>query len=346
MHGWPGSRKPACRASVTLIIGMLALLTLCPGTHSSPDAATPEHLTNPKTYRVTYSFFFDIDSAVRSLQLWFPRLVEWESQRDVSIEEVSPEPTEEYVDPVHGHGVYYWELRNKRGRVTFKESYLVTAYDVVYEIDPDLVEEYDPSSELCVTYTADEPLIEADDGAIRETALEVVGDEMNPYFMACLIYDWVAEHMTYRSVDGLVGARFALANGYGECGDYAALFCALLRAVGVPARPVVGFWARSGQQTHRSDTLPYHVWAEFYLPGYGWVPADPERGDNSWSHDSDDYFACLDASDRLICTRSYNVQLPAGVVADIFQTYWFEMSGGSLRDWRVRLIVEELGTQD
>ena len=38
----------------------------------------------------------------------------------------------------------------------------------------------------------------------------------------------------------------------------------------MPTRPVVGFWAESGQ--------PTHVWAEFYLPGYGWVLADPERG--------------------------------------------------------------------
>jgi transglutaminase-like putative cysteine protease len=49
------------------------------------------------------------------------------------------------------------------------------------------------------------------------------------------------------------------------------LFVALCRAGGVPARPVAGCWALGENQ--------WHCWAEFLLPGVGWIPVDPTVGD-------------------------------------------------------------------
>jgi transglutaminase-like putative cysteine protease len=52
------------------------------------------------------------------------------------------------------------------------------------------------------------------------------------------------------------------------------VFVALARAAGVPAREVFGL--RLGKEAGVSDlTKGHHCWAEFYLPGYGWVPVDP-----------------------------------------------------------------------
>jgi transglutaminase-like putative cysteine protease len=80
--------------------------------------------------------------------------------------------------------------------------------------------------------------------------------------------------MTYQLVGGSKGAKLAFENEYGECGDYSALFVALCRAAGIPARPVVGRWATS-------EAIDWHVWAEFHLPGYGWVPVDPTVADTT-----------------------------------------------------------------
>ena len=48
---------------------------------------------------------------------------------------------------------------------------------------------------------------------------------------------------------------------------------ALCRAAGVPAREIFGL--RLGKQPTQDVTGWQHCWAEFYLPGYGWVPVDP-----------------------------------------------------------------------
>jgi transglutaminase-like putative cysteine protease len=82
--------------------------------------------------------------------------------------------------------------------------------------------------------------------------------------------------------DLLVGGRFSYAypsdlsaaalarDGAGDCGAFSALFVALCRAAGVPARVVLGAWD--------SVTMAPHAWAEFHVPGHGWIGSDPSGG--------------------------------------------------------------------
>jgi transglutaminase-like putative cysteine protease len=59
----------------------------------------------------------------------------------------------------------------------------------------------------------------------------------------------------------------------GKCTDIHSVFVALCRAAGVPAREVFGI--RQGKKEIEDITQWQHCWAEFFLPGYGWVPVDP-----------------------------------------------------------------------
>ena len=76
------------------------------------------------------------------------------------------------------------------------------------------------------------------------------------------------------------GALSALYNGSGVCEDYAALFVALCRAEGIPARLVNGYTDPRGRgdvwNVAYGETFPLtgfrHSWAEFYLEGLGWLP--------------------------------------------------------------------------
>lgn len=65
--------------------------------------------------------------------------------------------------------------------------------------------------------------------------------------------------------------------GKGDCGGMSTLFTAVLRASGVPTRTRVGRWAVSakpGDKLNTSDYYQWHVKAEFFAAGVGWVPVD------------------------------------------------------------------------
>ena len=93
------------------------------------------------------------------------------------------------------------------------------------------------------------------------------------------IYMWVLEH-TFRDEDvkegcglGLPERTISEKSGGGKCADISSVFVALARASGIPTRDVYGLRvdpAKSGEITGN-----YHCWTEFYLPGTGWVMADP-----------------------------------------------------------------------
>ncbi|MFO0940199.1 MAG: transglutaminase-like domain-containing protein [Pirellulales bacterium] len=62
-----------------------------------------------------------------------------------------------------------------------------------------------------------------------------------------------------------------------DCGGLSILFSALMRSEGIPARVLAGRWAKSakdGELIDGSRYYQYHVIAEFYADGVGWVPLD------------------------------------------------------------------------
>ncbi|MBQ7608672.1 MAG: transglutaminase domain-containing protein [Desulfovibrionaceae bacterium] len=91
------------------------------------------------------------------------------------------------------------------------------------------------------------------------------------------VYLWTIDH-TFRDPDvrgcGLGEAIKTLteAHGGGKCADISSVFITVARAAGIPARDVYGLRIKG---TNGAITGDFHCWAEFYLPGHGWVMADP-----------------------------------------------------------------------
>lgn len=60
-----------------------------------------------------------------------------------------------------------------------------------------------------------------------------------------------------------------------DCAGISYLFCSVLRAQGIPARALIGRYARSSSELEDfSNTFACHVRAEFYAENIGWVPVD------------------------------------------------------------------------
>jgi transglutaminase-like putative cysteine protease len=71
------------------------------------------------------------------------------------------------------------------------------------------------------------------------------------------------------------GASEAFAIGHGVCQDFAHVFIAAARHIGVPARYVSGYlYRRDGQNVQPAG----HAWAEALIAGLGWVGFDPANG--------------------------------------------------------------------
>jgi hypothetical protein len=98
-------------------------------------------------------------------------------------------------------------------------------------------------------FLAPNKTIQSSDPKIRSLAKQIGGDEPKAWKKVEAIYDWVRDHVEYKS-GPLKGALAALRDGTGDCEELTSLFIAICRASGVPARMV---WVQG------------HSYPEFYL---------------------------------------------------------------------------------
>jgi transglutaminase-like putative cysteine protease len=114
------------------------------------------------------------------------------------------------------------------------------------------------------------------DGPVKELADSITAGKTTAVAKARAVYDWVIENMNRDPATvgcGEGDVCLLLTAPGGKCTDIHSVFVALCRAAGVPAREIFGI--RQGKEAVVDITSWQHCWAEFYLPGYGWVPVDP-----------------------------------------------------------------------
>jgi transglutaminase/protease-like cytokinesis protein 3 len=311
-------------------------------TATAEEPTEPLAYNNPQKYQVTYTVTIKNDGFnPNDIRLYLPLAGSYDAQKDLEIVSISPAPTRQEIEPLSGNAMVYWQLKGtpaKGSSTKLEEQFTFTAYETNTAIDPATVKPYDTKSDDYKRYTQPEKYIESTDPQVVQLADQIAGSETNPYLLAKMFYDYIIDNEHYKILDkGLNGAKFLLTNKKGECGDYSSLFIALARAKGIPARPVVGYWAISGiDQTH--------VWAEFYLEGVGWIPVDATIGQQSAKKRAY-YFGNMD-NQRVILSKEFNTPLvpvaPDNFKAPILQVplYWFWGSGSDQqisfnRNWTV-----------
>lgn len=127
-------------------------------------------------------------------------------------------------------------------------------------------------------------LVSTDD-IVRRTAERAISRIRDPLAQGKTIYEWVVENTTYDPLMKRVGntniaAMLESGNLFGRSADIALLFVSLCRSVGIPARPVFGLridgsrlFGSLGASGNLSEAQQCR--AEFYTPGYGWIPVNP-----------------------------------------------------------------------
>lgn len=212
--------------------------------------------------------------ATEEAELWLPYPV---SDRDQRISEVKMSgnyaTSAVYTDRTYGTPMLYARWEKGMASRTLKFSFKADRDEVIRRDFPVQEAAWSPADYAeHLSSTSRGPI----DGEVLLLAARITAGKKSVLEKARAIYDWTCEN-TYRDPEtrgcGTGDVFSLLAKPGGKCADIHSMFVTLARAAGVPAREVFGI--RMGKKEKEDVTGSQHCWAEFYLPGYGWVPVDP-----------------------------------------------------------------------
>jgi transglutaminase-like putative cysteine protease len=146
-------------------------------------------------------------------------------------------------------------------------------------LDGDVIELRDPATLAAVDgdrgaqkYLASEPLIESDAPEIIAEAETAVRGVSGQRARAERLTRHVNALLDKKPTISVPSAREVLRTKVGDCNEHTALYVAMARALGIPARIAVGM-------VYIHGAFYYHAWPEIYLAdgdGRGtWLPVDP-----------------------------------------------------------------------
>jgi transglutaminase-like putative cysteine protease len=149
-------------------------------------------------------------------------------------------------------------------------------------VDGDIVDIQDPrtlppgpADRSNSAYLAPEPLIESDAPEIIAEAQRAVAGVSSPRDRAERLTRYVNALLEKKPTISIPSALEVLRTKIGDCNEHTALYVAMARAAGIPARIAVGLVYMRGAQ----GAFYYHAWPEVYLDegnGRGlWLPVDP-----------------------------------------------------------------------
>jgi transglutaminase-like putative cysteine protease len=190
----------------------------------------------------------------------------------------------QWIDPVYGAGAVWAEFPEGVPAVLELTSRFATR-DLAVDLSKPGSARPESRATLA-TYTKPTNLLPTD-GIVKTTARGIVKGARTDLDKAKASYEWIVDSTERDPATrgcGVGDVKFMLENKAlrGKCADLNALFVALARAEGIPARDVYGVRVAPSALGYASlgkaggdITKAQHCRAEFYLPTHGWVPVDP-----------------------------------------------------------------------
>jgi transglutaminase-like putative cysteine protease len=237
-----------------------------------------------------------------TVRLWIPIPHDDPHQRIAQLQVEAPWPHTAQVESVHGNHMLYLE-----GPATAPEARVTVSYEVERaEVTTDLAafaNDGEDDRDRWSRYLAPTRLVVVDD-SLRSISSRVAPPQGGTLATARAYYDHVLGEMAYDKSGegwGRGDSLYACSAGTGNCTDFHSYFKSLCMAAGIPTRFQIGMWGdyarRPGEEY---QTGSYHCWAEFYVPGRGWVPVDISEADKAPA--KADYFFGSHSDNR--CTLS------------------------------------------
>jgi transglutaminase-like putative cysteine protease len=223
-----------------------------------------------RSYTIAYTVDIQVQEAEvpNTLYLWVPHPVSSASQRQVTLLSRNREP---FAENYQGTTLFQLTDLVAHTSVRISLSYVVDVYALETTLRSQSIRPAGDSP-IPTVYTLPSGLIPSDNPAVAGAANDIVGRERNPYEKARKLYEWLINAGGIQKTPLHNSALEALAEKQADAYSGVLLFCALARAVAIPAIPV------SGVLINRSRSSSRHYWAEFWIEGFGWIPVDPSLG--------------------------------------------------------------------
>ncbi len=178
--------------------------------------------------------------------------------------------------------VFNFDDFNGEQRYIFGWKATLEVWSIKYQIQPpDCDGTPQLGNEYQQKYLTDNDNLSMDTEIIRQAAESAIGSETNLLRQVYSIRNYVYDKLSYGIKPHIDTPDIVIKRGVGSCGEYLGLLLALCRLNGIACR-TVGRYKCPGDPLKRNTPLQpdfNHVWMEFYLPGYGWLPMESNPDD-------------------------------------------------------------------
>ncbi|MHA1612156.1 MAG: transglutaminase-like domain-containing protein, partial [Promethearchaeota archaeon] len=244
-------------------------------------------------------------------EIWIPRLNTWNtgpssdiSGQNSTLQEINhPDFYDEYhydsADIYNNSYDFYNVTMNPGDESLFEFS---STFDIILQGQSQTIPEnwtmnlYDNSSDLYKFYTSAGPYYETNDTVVLDVLHTIITDNTSIKNILESVYLFVIGNLEYSLIGDTKTTKEILSSMEGDCSEFSTLMVGLLRAAGIPARKVLGLGLIDGEldsptlkldmkagdtwyyQAGSDYEIPGHAWVQYYIPGLGWISADPTWG--------------------------------------------------------------------
>jgi transglutaminase-like putative cysteine protease len=275
-------RDPTVRpAPIAMIKSTLLLATIAIQSATALAAQTPQE-PSATTYKVEQTVTLSgIPAGAKTVKWWISIPGDDSNQQVLDFAASIPGNWSIVREPDRGNRFLYTELSNPTApTLTAKLDFSLQRRAVSVVVDPAKVA---PITDTVKRVFAEDLIQDAPHmqvtPAIVDMATKACGAESNPAVEVDSLLKLVSGTTIHYSRDpskskySTGDAEVCLAHGGGTCTDIHSLFIALARSRGIPARLQMGYRLKEANNGKSVDP-GYRCWAEYFLPGYGWVPTD------------------------------------------------------------------------
>jgi transglutaminase-like putative cysteine protease len=178
--------------------------------------------------------------------------------------------------------VFKFDSLKSHERHIFGWKALLEVRGIKYQLSPeDVYNSPELPPEYQTQYLIDDDELAMDTPIIQAAAKEAIGTETNVLRKILKIRNYVYDRLSYGIKPHIDSPDVVIERGIGSCGEYVGVLLALARLNGIACRTVGRYKCPPYPERQRIPLEPdyNHVWIEFYVPGFGWLPMESNPDD-------------------------------------------------------------------